>query len=56
MDLEQHIKENHNGSKRAFAKSINKSRTQVSRYLKMGCIWIDGSVWQRKTKMNKEIK
>lgn len=53
MDLEQHIKENHNGSKRAFAKSINKTRTQVYRYIKMGCKWIDGDVWQRKTNMNK---
>jgi len=52
MDLERYIKENY-GSKRAFAKSINKSRTQVSRYLKMGCIWLDGSVWQRKTKLKK---
>jgi hypothetical protein len=51
MDLEQHIKENHNGSKRAFAKSINKTRTQVYRYIKMGCKWIDGDVWQRKTKL-----
>ena len=53
MDLEQHIKENHNGSKRAFAKSINKSRTQVYRYIKDGCFWHDGDVCHRKTNMNK---
>jgi len=51
MDLEQHIKENHNGSKRAFAKFLGTSRTQVYRYIKMGCFWYDGDVCQRKTKL-----
>jgi hypothetical protein len=53
MDLEDYIKENHNGSKRAFAKFLGTSRTQVYRYIKMGCFWYDGDVCQRKTNMNK---
>ena len=54
MDLEQHIKEVHGGSKRAFAKAINKTRTQVYRYIKMGCFWYDGDVCQRKTKLTQK--
>jgi len=50
MDLEQYIKDNY-GSKRAFAKAINTSRTQVSRYIKMRCKWFEGNVWQNKTNL-----
>ncbi len=56
MDLEQHIKDVHGGSKREFAKSINKTRTQVYRYIKMGCFWYDGDVCQRKTNLNKPVQ
>lgn len=53
MDLEQYIKENY-GSKQAFAEAIGTSRTQVSRYIKMGCFWYDGDVCNRKTNLNQK--
>ena len=48
MKLRKHIDENHNGNVRAFARTISKHRNQVDQWLKMGCIWLDGDVWQPK--------
>lgn len=55
VSLEYHIAENY-GSKGNFAEAIGTSSTQVSRYIKAGCKWIDGDVWGNKTKLNKGIK
>ena len=57
MKLSEHIERYHNGSMVEFAKSIGKHRAQVWRWLKMGCIYVDGDVYENKSKTKpREIK
>jgi hypothetical protein len=51
MDLKKHINKNHGGNASAFAKSAGTTYQQVQRWIKLDCIWHDGDVWQRKTKL-----
>ncbi len=55
MKLQQHINENHGGSNSKFAASVTtKDRlitsSQVARWIKQGCEWINNSVYQNKIK------
>lgn len=56
MNLEKHIKDNHENNLAQFALWLSKRthRTiryqQVQRWIKLDCIWYEGRVWQPKTK------
>jgi hypothetical protein len=50
MKLKQHIDEQYNGDRTAFAKSQGVGLTQVIRWLKMDCIVINGEVWRKVAK------
>jgi len=53
MKLRECIDRYHRGNITAFAKSIDKHRQQVQRWLAMDCIWIDGNVYENKSKLGK---
>ncbi len=55
MKLSEYIERYHNGNKSEFARVEGIDRTQVNRYIKLKCIWYDGSPWQRKIR-KKQIK
>lgn len=55
MLLSEHIKQNHGGSNSSFAASITKkgkpvTSSQVARWAKQGCVFINNGVYQKKNK------
>lgn len=49
MTLKQHIETNYNSNTAAFARDVGTSHTQATRWLQMGCLWIDGQVWKQQS-------
>ncbi len=55
MKLKQHIKDHYDCNKSAFARVISVTEgkeifpTQVSRWIELDCIWVDGRVYAPKT-------
>jgi len=54
MTLKQHIETHYKGNAAAFARDIGQSHTQVTRWLKYGCIWLDGQVWKQQSKLSQQ--
>ena len=52
MKLIDHINKSHGGRKDKFAASMGVMPQQVSRWLKYECIWHDGAVWKKQSKLN----
>ena len=44
--IQQHIDDEHGGSKPAFAESMGKTTKQVHRYIEMCAWWVNGAVVQ----------
>ena len=42
--IQQHIDDEHGGSKPAFAESMGKTTKQVHRYIEIGAWWVNGAI------------
>lgn len=49
MTLQQHIETKYSGNVSAFARDVNICHIQVRRWLKYGCLWIDGQAWKQQS-------
>ena len=54
MTLRNHIDTNHKGVIADFSRAHGVSHSQVCRWLKYGCIWIDGQVWKQQSKLSQQ--
>jgi len=49
MKLIDYIQSEYEGNKSLFARSIGKRPQQVTKWLKMDCIWFGGNVYRKQT-------
>lgn len=53
VPLIDYINAKYNGNTAAFARDVGTSHTQATRWLQMGCLWIDGQVWKRQSQFKR---
>ncbi len=54
MTLRTHIDKEYKGNVAAFARDVGTSHTQASRWLGMGCIWLNGQTWKQQSNLNND--
>ena len=52
MKLNEYIKNHHNANQASFAKSQHVTPQQVTKWLKMGCVVVDGVLYSPRRELN----